>query len=263
MCNYGNKYTENHMLNKIIITSVLLASSMSVVALTIAEQKQVDHLISLFKQNNVPAISQSIRYPLTREAPIPTVENAQEMQKRFNQIFDAELRQKIVHSSPQQWDSVGWRGMMFDGGKIWFDGEKITAVNYSSKAEQQLKQQLISNQKQHLHSSLRSFKEPKFSFTTKSFQVRIDQLNNGQYRYASWKINQPQSTKPDLILNQGSVKFDGSGGNHYYIFNSGSYRYTIERNVIGANDTAPVRLIVTQSKKVILDQSGKILDNVR
>jgi len=54
-----------------------------------------------------------------------------------------------------------------------------------------------------------------------------------------------------------------SGGNHYYIFNSGSYRYTIERNVIGANDTAPVRLIVTQTKKVILDQSGKILDNVR
>ena len=97
MCNYGNKYTENHMLNKIIITSVLLASSMSVLALTTAEQKQVDHLISLFKQNNVPAISQSIRYPLTREAPIPTVENAQEMQKRFNQIFDAELRQKIVH----------------------------------------------------------------------------------------------------------------------------------------------------------------------
>lgn len=243
------------------MTSILLACSIPAFALTAEEQKQVNHLTQLFKQNDVQAISQSIRYPLPREAPIPSIENAKEMQKRFSQVFDAKLKQDIARSTHSQWSSVGWRGLMLDDGKVWFDGEKITAVNYSSKAEQQLKQQLISKQKNHLHASLQSFKAPIFSFKTQSFQVRIDELSNGKYRYASWKLNQPQSTKPDLILNQGTVQFDGSGGNHSYHFKSGPYRYTIERTILGENNTAPVRLIVEHSGKTILNQAGTLLKN--
>lgn len=247
------------MIHNIAVLSALMACSMSVFALTATEQKQVNHIVQLFKQNNPQAISQSIQYPLKREAPLPAVRNAKEMQSRFNQIFDAQLKKDISQSKPNQWDAVGWRGIMLDNGKVWIEGNKIIAVNYSSPAEQQLKQKLIVQQKHKLHPSLSNFKQPVLNFKTKSFLIRIDELNNGQYRYASWQAGQPQSAKPALVLNKGSVYYDGSGGNHHYVFKSGNYTYTVERNLIGANETPEVSLMVQQAEKVILNQSGYLL----
>jgi len=251
------------MMNRILAASLLMASSQPAFALNPAEQKQVEHIIQLFKQNNAQAIAQSIQYPLNREAPLPAIQNAKEMQQRFAQVFDAQLKQDIAQSKFSQWDAVGWRGIMLDSGKVWMSEGKITAVNYSSPAEQQLKKQLIAQQKQSLHPSLRSFKAPVFSFATQSFAVRIDELPNGQYRYASWKAGQAQSAKPALVLNKGTVQFDGSGGNHHYDFKSGSYSYTVERNIMGASETPEVNLTVKQAGKVILNQAGSLLTNAK
>ena len=249
------------MINKITLTFVMaIISSESVFALTDSEQKQVDHLVMLFKQNHPQKIALSIQYPLQREAPIPAIQNTAEMEKRFNQVFDAQLKQDIANSQLSQWSSMGWRGLMLDNGKVWLDGGKITAVNYSSKAEQQYKQDLIAQQKQQLHPSLQKFRAPVFSFNTQSFMVRIDELSSGQYRYASWKANQKQAAKPSLILNQGSVTFDGSGGNHYYTFKSGSNIYTVERIVMGENTAPEVILRVKQRNKIILNQTGKLIN---
>lgn len=246
------------IITKIGLATILTACSLPIFALTPTEQKQIDHLQQLFKQNNTSAISQSIRYPLQREEPVPAVLNAKEMEKRFNQIFDAQLKQDISRSKPNQWNAMGWRGLMLDGGKVWFDGEKITAINYSSKAEQQYKLELIGVQKQQLHPSLRSFKAPVLAFKTKSFKVRIDELSDGKYRYASWKIGQKQSDQPALVIKNGRVEFDGSGGNHAYLFKNGAYSYTVERMVLGTGKTPEIYLTVKRADTAILKQAGSI-----
>lgn len=247
------------MIYKAALAVIIAIGSTSAFALTNSEQQQVNRIIQNFKQNNQRAIIQNIRYPLQREAPIPAIQSVADMEKRFNQVFDTQLKQDIAHSKLSQWSSMGWRGLMLDEGKVWLDGGKITAVNYSSKAEQQYKQNLIAQQKRQLHPSLQKFKAPVFSFKTLSFMVRIDELSNGQYRYASWKANQKQVAKPSLILNQGSVTFDGSGGNHHYTFKSGSYLYTVERNIMGEKTTPEVALQVKQHNKTILNQAGKLM----
>lgn len=248
------------MINKIYLACILTVCSMPVFALTAAEQKQVDHLVQLFKQNNKSAIAQSIRYPLQREEPIPEIKNAKEMMNRFDQVFDAELKQDISHSKPSQWTAMGGRGLMLDNGKIWFDGKRITAVNYSSQAEQHYKHELTAAQKQQLHPSLRSFKAPVLAFKTQSFNIRIDELSNGKYRYAAWKAGQKQSEKPALVLNNGTVEFDGSGGNHHYLFKNGAYSYVVERNILAESTTPDVYLTVKRADTAILEQAGSILN---
>ena len=250
------------MLNKIIFSGLCISISAHVFALTETEQKQVNQLVQLFQKNDVQKISQQIRYPLIREVPIPAIQNDAEMQKHFHQVFDQKLMQKIAKSKDSQWTSMGWRGLMLDGGTIWFDGSKITAVNYSSVKEQQIKLQYIEQQKRALHTSLKTFKAPIFSFKTKGFLVRIDEMPNGKYRYASWKVYQQQSDKPSLVLNNGKVTFEGSGGNHHYDFVSGTHRYIVERMVLGSsNETPELTLAVTQRGKTILKQTGKLVAN--
>ncbi len=250
------------MLRQTIFASMLLAAVVPAFAAgTNANTQQLQHLIELFQRNNQQAISQAVRYPLNREAPIPAINSPAEMLKRFDQVFDHQLKQKIARSAPQQWQEMGWRGWMLDNGAVWFDGEKITAVNYSSSAEQQYKEQLIGAQKKALYPALRNLKAPVLNFKTQSYAVRIDELNNGKYRYASWKANKPQSAKPDLILNQGSVRFDGSGGNHSYHFTNGPYLYTVTRQIMGETASPDAGLTVYKSGRLLLRQSGILIDS--
>lgn len=250
------------MMNKYYaLALMLLSSTVYADGLSQTEKAQVNKLIQFFQKKDVAAISQTVRYPLTRQAPLPDVDNAKQMKVRFNEVFDAKLIQQIANSKTDQWSSVGWRGIMLDNGEVWFDGEKITAVNYSGTAKQKHKQQLISQQKAKLHSSLKAFKQTNFVFTTPNYVVRIDELQNGNYRYASWKSGQPQSSQPDLIINNGKIEYDGSGGNHFYHFKRGNYTYTVYRNLMGADETSEVSLEVTQNSEVILQQNGKISKN--
>ena len=245
---------------KKIILSLLLLSNHAAFAdnLNATEQKEIQGIINLFKKNDHNAIANSIRYPLIREEPIPNIDNKAQMKQRFNQVFDQKLMKNIANSKLSQWQSVGWRGIMLDSGTVWISDKQITAVNYSSDAEQRYKNQILAKQKNNLHPSLKTFKAPELQFKTAKFQVRIDQMNNGTYRYASWGRNQSQSQKPDLILNNGQVVMDGSGGNHHFIFKSGAYKYIVYRNVLGTSETPDVTLEVSKNSKTVLSQAGTL-----
>lgn len=246
-------------MKKMIITFLLILNSSAFAGnLNATEQKEVQSIIRLFQKNDVDNITKNIRYPLIRENPVPDIQNTTEMKTRYTQVFDQTLRQTIAKSKLSQWSNVGWRGVMLDNGTVWLDGEKIRAINYSSPAEQQFKKQLIAQQKTMLYPTLKKFVQPELQFKTAKFQVRIDELSNGQYRYAAWNIGKPQSTKPNLVLNNGSMTFDGSGGNHYFNFKSGSYNYVVYRNIIGESATPDVTLSVKKNNKEILNQSGQI-----
>lgn len=226
-----------------------------------ASLKHVEKIISIFKTNNIQEVSNAISYPLTREYPIPSVKDEAELKSRYNEIFDENLIAEIANSKPEQWSEVGWRGIMLNFGIVWLDVDegKITAVNYQSDFERKMQEELIYNDKEELHASLQDFDTPVYKITTSKFLIRIDALENGKYRYASWKINKKESSKPDLILTNGKMEIQGTGGNHAVVFTNKNYTYSIFRNIIGREKEPDVTLVVEKDNQTILTQDGMLM----
>ncbi|WP_048510096.1 hypothetical protein [Chryseobacterium sp. FH2] len=107
-------------------------------------------------------------------------------------------------------------------------------------------------------------KVPKsFIFKTKKFKVRIDLQPNGNYLYQSWGVNSKITAKPSMIIGNGELIPDGSGGNYYYEFSNNGYTYQVWRNYLTASaKKAPYTLMVTdQNGKTIVNQDGQIVKN--
>ncbi|WP_339653655.1 hypothetical protein [Flavobacterium frigidarium] len=228
-----------------------------------SEVASIQVLIDLFKEKDVKQIANHISYPLKRQYPIPSINNKEEFIQRFSEVFDNVLIEKVANSKIEQWSEVGWRGIMFDNGSVWMansDGN-ITAVTYQSATEKEMLTDLVKNQKEHLHSSLSNFKKPVYKIRTKKYLVRIDELANEKYRYASWKVTDKESSKPELIINGGKIAFSGSGGNHVITFANGNYVYKVYRNVIGTKDSADITLEIEQDGKTILSQNGTLISD--
>lgn len=89
---------------------------------------------------------------------------------------------------------------------------------------------------------------------TEKFTIRIDELGDGLYRYASWAKGKALSEKPDLVLSNGTVRVEGTGGNHTYQFTSGPYRYECAVTVLGERGMPPGELVVYQNEVAIMHQ---------
>ena len=86
-----------------------------------------------------------------------------------------------------------------------------------------------------------------------SFIVRVDLLENRNYRYASWSKKSDLSDKPDLVINDGEIVYpDGSGGNHHFSFKNGEYNYIVDVTILGKSET-PAQS--AKNDKVILNQT--------
>ena len=221
----------------------------------------INNVITLFKEKNIDKISNKIDFPLYREYPIPPIKDKEEFRKRFSEVFDEILIDKIANSKIEQWSEVGWRGIMLDNGIVWMansDG-MITAVNYQSKFEKKLMKDLIDKEKENLYISLKTFEKPIYKIKTKKYLIRIDQLTNEKYRYASWKISEKESSKPDIILDNGELDFQGSGGNHVITFINGNYTYKVYRNIIGEENSPDITLEIEKNGQIILTEDGTLI----
>lgn len=218
----------------------------------------IGHLIN----NNSGELSRLISYPLKRQYPIPAINNQQEFIKRFDEIFDDSLKNTIIDSdAATDWSEVGWRGIMLLNGLVWMDTDgKIIAINYQSKTEKQLEKTLIQADKNKLHPSLVTFKNPVCILETAKFRIRIDELSSGEYRYASWPITKTMSESPDLVLSKGKVLMDGSGGNHRFEFKNGVYLYVCSISPLRQKGTAPADLTVYKNETTILTQDAIIVN---
>lgn len=225
-------------------------------------QKFIKSFIANVKSNNKAGVSGFISFPLEREYPIPAIKNKADFIKRYDQIFDAKLKSEIIKSNPaKDWSEMGWRGIMLNQGTVWIDNEgKISSINYQSQYEKNLKTKLISADKARLHSSIAKFKSPEYILETSKFRIRIDDLGNNNYRYASWSLKKPMSEKPDLVITNGKWTADGSGGNSYFDFKKGDYVYQCYIIVLGTSDSPPATLTITQKGKEILSQNAKIVN---
>ena len=223
----------------------------------LSEDKIADikNIITAFKEKDIDKISNIISYPLEREYPIPSIKDKKEFKQRFSEVFDETIIDKIAKSKIGQWSESGWRGIMLDDGIVWIDGGKIYAVNYQSDFEKEQKTKLMDAEKESLHTSLRSFESPVCKIKTKKYLIRIDKLSNETYRYASWKTGEKESSKPDLILNNGEIEYQGSIGDRFITFTNGNYRYIV--GIDGENPT----LDVEKDGEIILNEEGTLIEN--
>jgi hypothetical protein len=224
-------------------------------------QKLVKKFIDNVKNDKKEAIADAVVYPLEREYPIPDIANKADFIKRYSEIFDATLKNEIVKSTPVKgWTDMGLRGIMLNHGNIWLDTEgRLTAVNYQSKAEIELKNKLIASQKKLLDPSIAFFQTPICILETSEFKIRIDNLGNNNYRFASWSIKKEMTQKPDLVINGGELVVEGIGGNHQYEFKKGNLVYECAIIVLGEKNAPPARLKIYQGTKVMLSQDAKIV----
>ncbi|GAA5083673.1 hypothetical protein GCM10023210_02560 [Chryseobacterium ginsengisoli] len=96
---------------------------------------------------------------------------------------------------------------------------------------------------------------------TKKFKIKIDKQPNGNYLYQAWSVNGKVTSKPNMIIPNGELIPDGTGGNYYYEFNNNGYTYQIWRNYLTDSPRkAPYTLSVTdQNGKTIVNQDGQIV----
>lgn len=251
-------------MKKILIALILLLSAYYATAqdsLTAEHKKVITDFINYFKNNDREEIALLVSYPLKREYPIPEVKDREKFLRRFDEIFDSKLIAMIVISNPSKdWSAVGWRGIMLGNGSVWIDYDgTLIAVNYQSDAEVNKKAELIEFEKANLHSSVKQFSNPICILLTKKYKIRIDEMSNGKYRYASWKITAPMIDKPDIIIQNGEYVPEGSGGNHHYTFKNGKYIYECGIVLISEDDSAPAYLTIYKDDKEILNEPATVL----
>lgn len=224
-------------------------------------QDLVTDFIDCVKSSKIERIADKISYPFEREYPIPTIKNKQEFSHRFNEIIDDSLKQIIINSNPStDWSAVGWRGIMLNQGILWIDYDgKLRGVNYQSKTEKELKDRLIKEDKANIHSSLSNFTRPVYLLETTEFRIRIDEINKDNYRYASWTINKSMNDKPDLIIENGKLEFQGSGGNHNIRFKNSDSIYECSIIVMGSKDMPPAMFKIYNGDKEVLSQTATII----
>ena len=171
-------------------------------------------------------------------------------------MFDDSLQQMIAHIDVlNDWDKVGWRGIMFNNGDVWLsEAGKLIAVNYQSAREKNMRDELINKGKETLHESLIGYVAPVLVWETKRFKIRIDALENGVYRYAAWKKDMSQREKPDLVLNNGSREMQGNMGEHYFAFKNGIYEYRLYVLLSDGNSQSNGYLTVLKNGRVILEE---------
>lgn len=220
----------------------------------------ISEIIEEFKRNDRYAIAEKIEYPLSREFPLPSIQNKQELLRCFTDVFDDSLTAMILNSDlSRDWDVMGYRGIMLLDGILWINHDgQIKAVNYMSKVESQRKQVLIDSDRSEIHPSLKEYLEPVLHMVTVDYQIRIDKMTDSTFRFASWKPDASMASKPDLIIDNGQRSWQGSGGNHSFTFINGNYTYICGIQGLGLEDI-PGELTVLKNDQEILVQPIKTL----
>ncbi|MFM5426638.1 hypothetical protein ACET8G_07120 [Aeromonas veronii] len=216
----------------------------------------VQQLVDAAEARDHQALANQMKYPFKQEYPIPAIKTPAEMLIRFDEVFDDVILKSIATSRVgQDWQTMGWRGIMLGSGEVWmdFDG-KVIGINHQTAQAAKLKAELIARQKSGLHPSVREYKSPELMWQTEKFTIRIDELDDGHYRYASWARDKTPADKPDLVLKNGTVKVEGTGGNHTYLFTSGPYRYECVVTKLGERGVPPGELVVYKDDVEIVHQ---------
>lgn len=229
--------------------------------LTKEQQQVVFDFIDCIKYQNKEKLMGKVSLPFERAYPIPQIKSRQEFLNRYNEVFDDEIIKRIVQSKPSKdWSAVGYRGIMLSNGEVWLDYDgRLMTVNYQSKVDEKWKEELIRLEKNNLHESINDFKQPVHVLETAKYRIRIDDMGEHNYRYTSWHLNSKMSVKPDIVIENGEYKPDGSGGNHSFRFRNGTYIYECAIILMGEEDAPPASVTIYKGDIKILSQRAAIV----
>jgi len=168
-----------------------------------------------------------IDYPFYRDYPIPPITNKEEFLRRYDEIFDETLLKMIVNSDiATDWCEMGVKGIMLGNGDVWIsENGELIGINYQSETEKKRREEIIQIDKNSVHKSLKEFESLVWIMETDKYKIRIDDLGNDNFRYASWKVGNSMKNKPDVILTNGILRVEGSAGNQIYSFANGNFVY--------------------------------------
>ncbi len=166
------------------------------------------------------------RFPIDRPYPIPAITNRDEFLARFDEVFDREVIDFIVHSDPQtDWTDMGWRGVMLANGILYLADYKVYAVNYQTAKEEAVLQHLVDEDKSTVPEALRDFDLPVLKWTTRMHVVRVDK-KDADYRLALFRVDDT-SALPEIVLHGGAWIPDGTLGSHLIRWKHGNNVYEI------------------------------------
>jgi len=198
----------------------------------------VSKTISLFQTMDIEEISNSVAYPLTRSYPIKDITNSAEFIKRFDEVFDSGFIQTLATSSLDDWQSMGWRGLRHVSGDFWIDiSGKFLQIRHETGLASRIKREHITKDKARLHESVNDFERPVGKWQTESRLFRIDDLGEWSYRLVIWEDGKQFGDKPDVVLLNGVIEPDGSGGNRSFIFVDGNKTYIVNYGGISSESS--------------------------
>lgn len=226
-------------------------------------------VLALVQANDAATLADVVHYPVTigGSEPAVTVHNAKEFVEYYPHLFTDNLRQQVIASAHSP--SINWRGARIGDGAFWLSGlcdddqcQQVTVAitsfynpefyqqPFGHEAQQQLQQRMSAN----LPAELLPIKLNNLLWQTKDYRVRVDTLADGELRYAVWPVNADMNRQPDLVLHHGKLKYDGNGGNHYYLFSNGKYRYRLDVVVIGTDNSPAGYLTVSRGERKLVNQ---------
>jgi len=194
----------------------------------LAKYKQI---IALVNENNVNKLAVLIEYPLKRTNPLPDITTPKAFVTYYPIIFDDAFRQKLKNYSDscvfEHHFAYGLVGGVFNG-DMWLNEDgKISAINYLSEEELELKNQLKAKIQAKFHPSIREWKENVLVGKSKNLTIRVDLTEKG-LRFVSWSKGHSMAEKPDLILFNGIQEQRGSMGGTTWTFINEKWTYVVD-----------------------------------
>ncbi|AYQ31003.1 hypothetical protein [Runella sp. SP2] len=243
-----------------LIVIISYVSTAYAQGLSETNKENIRFFIDCIKKQQKEKLADKVIYPLNRDYPLLPIRNKSEFIKRYHEVFDAALAQMISKSSlSKDWATVGWRGIMFSNGKLWLDEDgSLRTVNYASRIEESKRRARIEEIRTTLHSSLKEFSQPILVFKTSKFLIRVDEMKDNTYRYASWTLPNKMSSKPDIVISKGEFLVEGTAQEPNYRFKNKEFTYECSFNSM-SEELPRYYVRVFKEKKEIIFQKANLL----
>jgi hypothetical protein len=217
-------------------------------------KKNFQKIVKLIRADSISELVNQINFPLSRPNPIPDISTSHDFVLYAPILFDSSFKIKLLsYNDSDVFEHHGYYGLVGGpfSGDIWMDENgMIRSINYHSDAELKLQAKLTHKIQNKIYPSVKMWKENIYVCETIKFLIRVDLLDNDEFRYVAWNKPKTITEKPDLILSQGVQEFQGTMGGVTYTFSNGQYYYQIDqRDMAESEDQIGLFLRIFKNKK--------------
>ena len=162
-------------------------------------------------------------FPIYQEYPMKDINNERDLQEAMPYLFDDSIRTILSNATIDDWDRVGWRGiMLYDGTYLWCDDFGcLRFVSYFSSNKEQYVSQL--NEQEVYEGQDRNWKTTNcFLSLDSAYFVRVEryrvQDGDAVYRLHFLSRDSIDGYYSRELNYYGSLELEGSCCNEYYTF---------------------------------------------